>query len=113
MFFSVASLGEMVAFRVSFPPIVIFRVDFSSLIPVGALVTVILVVAVLPPSAVVTVTVAEPGLTAVTIPDWSTETTLELSDAQDTFLFSAFEGCTVAVKVNVCPASSDSSVMER
>ena len=61
------------------------------------LLTVTVQVAVLPPSAVVTVMVAEPALTAVTFPLASTVATAVLLDAQVTALSVAPLGATVAV----------------
>ena len=65
-------------------------------------------VAVKPPSFVVAVITAEPSVTpaaALTVPFWSTVTTLSLSDAHVTPLFVAFKGATVAVSVKLSPVS--------
>ena len=59
-------------------------------------------VAVLPPSLVVTVILAVPAATAVTLPS-STVATLELSDIHLTLLSAASVGITVAVRVNSSP----------
>ena len=69
--------------------------------PLGAL-TVTAQVAVLPPSLVVTVILAVPAATAVTLPP-STVATLELSDVHITLLSAASVGATVAVRVNSSP----------
>ena len=59
-------------------------------------------VAVLPPSAVVTVIVEIPAATAVTTPLLLTVATPVLLDDQLTDWFVAFEGDTVAVSVGYC-----------
>ena len=59
-------------------------------------------VAVLPPSLVVTVILAVPAATAVTLPS-STVATLELSDVHIMVLSAASSGETVAVRVNSSP----------
>ena len=60
-------------------------------------------VAVLPPSAVVTVIVARPAFNAVTLPSDTEATVLSLDD-QVTFLLVALSGLTVAVKVSSSPS---------
>lgn len=67
-------------------------------------------VAVLLPSAVVTVIVALPAETAVTTP-LETVATDVFNDVQVTVLLVAFSGATVAVKVSVAPTSSVVSVL--
>ena len=59
-------------------------------------------VAVLPPSLVVTVILAVPAATAVTLPS-STVATLESSDVHITALSAASAGATIAVRVNSSP----------
>ena len=62
-------------------------------------------VAVLPPSAVVTVIVADPGLTAVTLPLPSTVAISVAEDFQLTDLLVALSGDTVAVSVSDPPST--------
>ena len=62
-------------------------------------------VAVFDPSAVVTVIVAEPAFTAVTLPLASTEAVEASDDFQLTVLLVALEGATVAVKVSEPPST--------
>ena len=69
-------------------------------------------VAVFPPSAVVTVTVAFPGLRAVTLPP-STEATSDGDDDQLTVWFVALEGDTVAEIVSLSPSTSVIEVLLR
>ena len=112
---SVASSGVTVAVRVAFSPD--FRVSsvLSRLTPVTAtspLSTVTLQVAVLPPSLVLTVMVAVPGLPARISP-LSTATTGGSLDVQVTLLSVAFAGVTVAVRVAFSPDFSVSSVLSR
>ena len=57
----------------------------------------------LPPSSVVTVMVASPAATPVTLPDASTAAISGLSDFHDTFLFAASFGDTVAASVSLAP----------
>ena len=68
------------------------------------LLTVTLAFAVLPPSFVVTVTVASPGFNAVTEPSPPTETMSGALDFQVTVLSSASAGLTVAVNLPVSPS---------
>ena len=56
----------------------------------------------MPPSSVVTVIVAVPAATAVTVP-LETVATLSSLDDQVTVLFAAVDGATVAVSVSVSP----------
>ena len=112
---SVASSGVTVAVRVAFSPD--FRVSsvLSRLTPVTAtspLSTVTLQVAVLPPSLVLTVMVAVPGLPARISP-LSTATTGGSLDVQVTLLSVAFAGVTVAVRVAFSPDFRVSSVLSR
>jgi copper chaperone CopZ len=74
-------------------------------------VTVTAQVAVLPPSAVVTVIVAFPAATGVTTPEMLTDATEVLLEAQVTLLFVAFDGLTVAVSVPVAPPTVNESVV--
>ena len=60
--------------------------------------------AVLPPSEVVTVMVAEPALTPVTLPLLSTVATAVLDEAQLTALLLASAGETVAVRLSLAPS---------
>ena len=69
----------------------------------AAAVTVTTQVAVLLPSAVVTVMVAVPAARAVTTPELLTVATVVLLELQVTFLFVAVLGLTVAVKLSVPP----------
>jgi hypothetical protein len=101
-FLFVASPGLTVALRVPFPPtarerLVLFRL--TPLTETTADATVTVQVAVLLPSAVVTVIVAVPGDFAVTVPP-DTVATAELLVVQLTFLFVALLGLTVAVRVS-------------
>ena len=60
-------------------------------------------VAFFDPSAVVTVMVAEPTAFAVTVPSEETVATEVLLDDQETSLFVALEGLTVAINRDVSP----------
>ena len=113
---SVASSGVTVALRVAEPPSVRDSSVLSRLTPVTATVaavTVTLQVAVLLPSLVVTVMVAEPALTAVTLPFSSTVATALSEDFQETVLSVASSGVTVALRVAEPPSVRDSSVLSR
>ena len=68
-------------------------------------------VAVWLPSSVVTLIVAVPADTAVTVP-FSTLATFVLFELHVTFWFVASEGTTVAVKVAVAPLTKGNSVWE-
>ena len=70
-------------------------------------------VAVFDPSAVVTVIVAEPALTAVTFPLLSTVAVPELEELQLTDLLVALEGAIVAVRVSEPPSTRLSVVLLR
>ena len=67
--------------------------------------------AVLPPSDVVTVIVAEPTVLAVTTPELDTVATLVLLEDQVTFLFVELDGATVAVRVSVSPGARVNEVL--
>jgi len=102
----VAFAGLTVAVKVSVPPTVRDVAFLFRLTPVTGtvgIVTVTLQIAVLAPSVVVTVMLAEPAETAVTLPLASTVETEVLEDVQVTALLVAFVGLTVAVKVSVPP----------
>ena len=73
----------------------------ETLTPVTGTLTVIAVVAVKPPSAVVAVMVADPAALAVTTPPAVTEATPDALELQVTVLLVAFSGDTVAVIVCV------------
>ena len=112
-FLFVALLGETVAVSVSVAfganvSVVLFR-----LTPVTGTVTVTAQVAVLLPSAVVTVIVAVPDATAVTFPAVETVATLVLLLLQVTFLFVALLGEIVAVSVSVAFGANVSVVLFR
>lgn len=96
--------GLTVAVNHVVSPTVMERLEGESVTLVtGTDFTVIEHVAVLPPSAVLTVIVAEPTLLAVIVPSEATEATSELLDVHVTSLFVAFEGLTVAVRLEVSP----------
>ena len=67
-------------------------------------------VAVLEPSCVVTVIVAQPAATPVTRPDESTVANDVLLELQLTFLFVASDGSTVAVNWVVAPTSTETRI---
>ena len=109
-FLFVAFDGATVAVSVSVSPTVSDKLLLFSVTPVTATVasvTVTLHVAVLDPSAVLTVIVAEPAAFAVTRPEEETVATDILLDDHVTFLFVAFDGETVAVNVSESPTVSD------
>jgi len=96
--------GLTVAVNHVVSPSVMERLEGESVTLVtGTDFTVIEHVAVLPPSAVLTVIVAEPTLLAVIVPSEATEATSGLLDVHVTSLFVAFEGLTVAVRLEVSP----------
>jgi hypothetical protein len=108
----VAFDGVTVAISVSSPPILRVRDVLSRLTPVTEIgFTVTAQVAVLPPSSVVTVMTDIPTVIAVTVPFESTIATPVLELDQVTFLFVAFEGDTVAVRVSVPPINRVSEVL--
>ena len=109
----VASLGVIVAVKVSVNPFARVREVLFRLTPVTGTVTVTVQVAVLLPSAVFTVIVAEPPATAVTFPLESTEATDVLELVQVTLLFVASLGVIVAVKVSVDPFDKDKVLLLR
>jgi hypothetical protein len=106
----VALLGTTVAVNCLVPLGVREALVGSTLTPVtafGVATTVIAAVAVLPPSTVVTVIVAEPTATAVTKPDPVTVAIEESDDDQETAVFVALLGATVAVNCLVPPGTSE------
>jgi hypothetical protein len=103
-FLFVAFDGVTVATNCSDPPISNDIDDLFKLTPVTVIgFTVTEHVAVFPPSSVVAVIFAEPTPMPVTLPFESTVATPVLELDQDTFLFAAFSGRTVAVKEEVSP----------
>jgi hypothetical protein len=100
----VAFAGTMLADRVVVPPGVRFKAVVFSLTPVTGWITVTAQDAVLLPSAVVTMIVAVPAATAVTVPLF-TEATPVLVEVHDTAGFAALDGLIAAVSVTgaVCP----------
>ncbi len=76
-------------------------------------VTVIVQVAVNPPSSVVAVTTAVPAATAVTTPVWLTVATASLLLLHAIFLFVALAGATIAVSCAVFPSTIPSVVLLR
>ena len=110
-FLFVASVGKTVAVKVAVAPLTKGNSVCESVTPVAETVTVTSHVAVWLPSSVVTVIVALPPDTAVTVP-FSTVTTDVLFELHLTFWFVASEGTTVAVKVSVAPISKGNSVSE-
>jgi hypothetical protein len=91
--------------RVAVPPTDKLRVFRFKSTPVTEPVTVTALLAVLPPSTVLTVMVAFPAPTAVTTPLFTVATPVLLLD-HVTFLFVAFVGVTVAVRVAVAPPTA-------
>ena len=92
--------GATVAVNCTVSPGCKLAVALSSVTPVGCTtgsVTVTLDEAVLPPSAVLTVTFAVPALTPVTLPVSSTVATEVALEVQVTALLEALAGATVAV----------------
>ena len=112
-FLFVALDGVMVAVNVSVAPTNRLVEVLLRLTPVTGTVTVTAQVAVLLPSAVVTVIVAVPDATAVTFPEVETVATLVLLLLQVTFLFVALLGATVAVSVSVAFGANVSVVLFR
>ena len=112
----VALSGDTVAVRVfASPPTVSARVVGARVTPVTAMVpafavTVTVHVAVLPPSTVVTVMVAVPAPTGVTLPS-TTVTTEGLSLVHVTALLVALSGNTVAVRVFASPPTVSARVV--
>ena len=97
----------MVALSVPSAPSVNSNVDLSSVTPVTETVLEVTVtehVAVLEPSVVVTVIVADPAFTAVTLPELSTVAVAASEDFQLTDLLVALSGATVAVSVSDPPS---------
>jgi hypothetical protein len=68
-------------------------------------------VAILPPSVVVTVMVADPGVTAATMPFDDTVATAELLLLQLTALFVAFSGVMVEMRVSTAPTTRLTEVL--
>lgn len=99
-FLLVAVVGFIVAVNVSLAPTVIDSVVLFNETPVTGIVTVTVHVAVLLPSAVVTVIVAVPPPFAVTVP-LETVATEVFELLHVTFVLDAFEGVMVAVSVPV------------
>ena len=95
--------GVIVAVSVDVLPFARLRLALFSFTPVTGTVTVTLQVAVLLPSFVFTVMVAEPALTAFTTPAEVTVATFVLEDVQVTTLFVASDGAMVAFSVDVLP----------
>ena len=105
---SVASSGDTEALITTVSPSVSSRLFLSTVTPVTLIVLEVTVteqVAVLEPSTVVTVIVAEPAFTAVTLPLLSTEAVEASEDFQLTVLLVALEGATVAVRVSEPPST--------
>jgi hypothetical protein len=108
-FLFVALAGATVAVNVSLLPAVMLVDDLFKVTPVTATfpplpaLTVTAQVAVLLPSAVVTVIVSLPAATALTVPPDTVATVLLLL-LHVTFLFEALESATVAVNVSELPA---------
>jgi hypothetical protein len=101
----VALVGVIAATRVSAPLTPRLMLDLFSETPVTAMeLTVTVQVAVLPPSEVVTVIVADPGATAVTVPFSDTVATAVLLLLQLTALLVALVGVMVAIRVSEAPA---------
>ena len=96
-FLFVASEGKTVAVSCCVPLTGILADIGLTVTPVTRLVTVMILVAVFPPSCVVTVMVALPAAIAVTSPELLTVATDVLSELQVTVLLVASEGKMVAV----------------
>jgi hypothetical protein len=103
----VALAGETVAISSDVPPKFKVKLDALKVTPETGTVTVITQVAVLLPSAVVTIMVAIPAPTAVTKPLALTVATFVLLDAHVTDWFVALAGDTVAVSMDVSAGVSD------
>ena len=110
-FWFVASEGETVAVNPAVAPLSKGNSVWESVTPVTGTVTVTSHVAVWLPSSVVTVMVAAPPDTAVTVP-FSTMATAVLVELHVTFWFVASEGTTVALKVAVASLAKGNSVCE-
>ena len=102
-FLFVALLGLIVAVNVIVSPSNSVAEDLSIETPATFAITVTLQVAVLPPSSVVTVIVAVPAFTAVTLP-FDTVATDVLLLFQETFLLVALLGLIVAVNERLSPS---------
>ena len=110
-FWFVASEGRTVAVKVAVAPLTKDNSVWERVTPVTGTVTVTSHVAVRLPSSVVTVMVAAPPDTAVTVP-FSTMATAVLVELHVTFWFVASEGATAAVKVAIAPFTKGNSVCE-
>jgi hypothetical protein len=108
-FLFVALLGSIIGMRVSEPPKVrVKKYLLRDTLDTGTVpedVTVTAQVAVLPPSSVLTIIVAVPGLTAVTIPFVDTEATAALLLLHVTFWFVALLGAIVGMRVSILPTT--------
>ena len=112
IFLFVAPVGETVAVNFAVAPLSKDNFVCESVTPVagtGSVTTTTSHLAVWFPSSVVTVMVALPAETAVTVP-FSTVATAVLFELHLTLLFVTSEGITVAVKVSVAPISKGNSV---
>ena len=112
---SVASAGDTVAVRVASSPTsrlssLLSRLTLSTATAFASTVTA--QVAVLPPSLVFTVMVAEPAFTPVTTPS-ATDATASSELLQLTLLSAASSGLTVAVSVTLSPSLMVTSTMSR
>ena len=112
---SVASSGEMVAIKVSVPPVTMLSSWRSREMPATGISGSATVTAQESerPLAAVAVMVAFPGLSAERLPSWSTETTPGSEEAQETDLSVASSGEMVAIKVSVPPVTMLSSWRSR
>ena len=100
----------------AFPEILAVRQETCVTSPVTAPIfsaTVTAQLAVFPWSTVVTVTLAEPALMALTTPSADTVATASLSLVQVTSLFVALSGVIVASRVNSSPSERDNEVLLR
>ena len=113
MFLLVALDGATVAVSCCTPVLPIVADVLDKVTPVtaiGAVLTVMALDAVLPPSCVVTVMVQVPAATPVTTPVVLTVAIAELLVDQVTFLFVALDGVMVAVSCVVAPTFTDAEV---
>ena len=106
---SIVSAGTTVAFNVSLLPLISDRLFLFNDTPDARTLTVTSQVAVFP-FAVVTVIVAVPAPTAVTVP-FATVATFVLEDIQVKVLSVASSGVMVAVKVSLLPLMRESVVL--
>ena len=101
----VALEGITVGVRVCVPP-TLSEIDAGRVTPLTAIelaLTVTVQAAVLLPSSVLTVIIADPGAQAVTTPAAVTDAIAVLLLLQLTFWFVALEGLIIAVRVSVLP----------